>query len=122
MRILEEIMLDGLIKWDRNYPSDLAIPMLAELAADGRFDEITLLMQQFKKQFGLAFSSVEGKIAAIILNHYIYPVMLVDESVIMERWNAEGLASMITKAAMREGLLDMTVDRVVQRLLQKKTA
>ncbi|MFJ3487146.1 hypothetical protein ACIPL1_27560 [Pseudomonas sp. NPDC090202] len=122
MRILEEILVDYLTQWDRNYLGDVVYPILKELAGDARFDEITLVMQSFKKQYGLALSSVETRVAPIILNHYIYPVAGIDEYTIHDRWGSENMAATINRAVLREGLLAMTVERVVEQLRQKKSA
>lgn len=117
MRKLDVILKTAFDGWDQRHLSEPARVVLRELAKDARFDEITEVLNGFKKNANAQeMATIIGHVPGIICNSYIYPNSGVAPSVIDAHWSDSGAASAVAKAATREGLLHMTVDKVVARL------
>lgn len=117
MRKLVDILNSAFAGWNGEYLSEPAHTVLRELATDGRFDDITEVLLGFKKKTtAQQMAVIVGRVPGVICQAYMYPSSGVAHRVLDAHWNGSGMAGAVLNAAMREGLLHITVEKVVERL------
>lgn len=114
MRALEEIVTEFFQNWDQKHISEPALGGLRELAKDGRFDEMTVLLQACVELHGrVAMAFVLKHVPGVLLNNYVYRQVESSASVVEDYWLDEDIGTTIKDAALNSGQLSVVVSKIL---------
>ncbi|AGZ38080.1 hypothetical protein ACLPJG_27060 [Pseudomonas aeruginosa] len=117
MRALEEIVIEFFQGWDGKHISEPAFGALGELAKDGRFDEMTALLEACVKRHGrFAMGYVLKHVPGVLLNNYVYGQVEASATIVENYWRDEDVATTIRDAALKPGKLSVVVPRILSDL------
>lgn len=115
MRKLEEIITEAFQQWDGERVSEPAQEALRELAKDGRFDEMTLLLNACEERYGKGgMSYVITYLPGLLLSNFIYGKAEAPAPIVEEYWRVEDAATTIREAALKPEGLSQVVDQIVR--------
>lgn len=114
MRSLEQILTESLTNWDEKHVSEPVLAAVRELAADGRFEEITLLLNGFADRYGrqaLVYSV--NHLPGVLLHEYVYGKTEAAAAIVDEYWLTDGAGAAIKDAALKDGRLAAVVLKII---------
>lgn len=117
MRALEEIVTEFFQNWDQKHISEPGLGVLRELAKDGRFDEMTALLQACVEQHGRgAMGFVLEHVPGVLINNYVYLQAEAPASTVEDYWRDEDVGTTIKDAALNSGQLSVVVSKILSDL------
>jgi len=117
MRPLEQILIESLAHWNGEHVSEPVLAAVRELAADGRFDEITLLLNGYAERYGpepLVYSV--NHLPGVLLHNYVYGNTEAAAAIVDEYWLTDGAGAAIKDAALKDGQLAAVVLKIIRDL------
>ncbi|MEC4242061.1 hypothetical protein [Pseudomonas sp. DSV-1] len=116
MRPVLTIIAESLAQWDKSHVSEPALTAVRELAAEGRFEEITVVLQALVKAFGP--SQLHHTIQRLpgVVFEYVSQNTEASGQAAVEHWSKFGAADLIRDAALREGQLAVAVQQIINDL------
>lgn len=117
MRALEEIVTEFFQGWDGKHISEPAFGALRELAKDGRFDQMTTLLEACVELHGrVAMGFVLDHLPGVLLNNYVYGQAEASATIVENYWRDEDVATTIRDAALKPGKLSVVAPKILSDL------
>lgn len=116
MRPLSQIIAESLAQWDQLQVSEPALTAFRELAAEGRFEEITLVLQVYVEKFGRSQLHFTIQHLPGMVFEYVSQNTQASGQAAMDHWSKVGAADLIRDAALHEGQLAVAVQQIINDL------
>ena len=110
---LSTLVEEAFAEWDQKSSTSPVLKIVAALATEGRFDEITQITIAWLDGYSkiphvsgpLLKGAILKQLCGVILNQYVYKQPGVDANVATELWRTEAGSPSVRKFALRPGKL-----------------